>query len=71
MRRKYDFRKVDVTLWHECFREDCFDIFITCNFLLKFYQKGLHGQKSAEWKTASLENYLNIYLAKFFIQEKY
>ena len=44
MRRKCDFKKVDIMLSHECFPESCFDI-VTVAFFLKVQQENLHGQK--------------------------
>ena len=58
MRRNCDFKKVDITLSHECFPESCLDVVTTYSFCLKLQQKNLRVQKSIVWKIVLVPQYL-------------
>ena len=56
MRRKCDFKKVDITHSLESFLGSCFHIAATG--FLKLQQKDFHGRKSTEWKNVLIPQYL-------------
>ena len=56
MRKKYDFKKADITLSNKCFPKSCFDIVTEAFF--KTSGKKLHRQKFTEWKTSLIPQHL-------------
>ena len=59
IRRTCDFKKVNITLWPECFLDSCLE---------KNQQKNLHGQKTTVWKTALIpqSDYIQLWIFSLF-----
>ena len=68
MRRKCDFKKVDIILWHECFIENCLDIVTTYSFYFETSAENFRGQKSIIWKIALVSQ---CFLTRMWLLECY
>ena len=61
IRRMCNFKKVNITLWAECFLDSCLDISELTAFVLELQQKNLHWQKPTVRKTALIPQYCGFF----------